>query len=116
MCGIVGVFSRGPLRADESAVIERLTDMMVRRGPDDVGYWSDGRHLAFGFRRLAILDVSQRGHQPMRSQDGRYVLNFNGEVYNFRELRLELEAAGDRSLFIANRTLLQSAITTACDG
>src|SRR5436190_7861455 len=110
MCGIVGVFSRGPLRADESAVIERLTDMMVRRGPDDVGYWSDGRHLAFGFRRLAILDVSQRGHQPMRSQDGRYVLNFNGEVYNFRELRLELEAAGDRFVSTSDTEVVLRAL------
>lgn len=67
---------------------------MFRRGPDDEGFWTDGERCALGFRRLSILDLSEAGHQPMISQDGRYALVFNGEVYNFRELRDELIAAG----------------------
>jgi asparagine synthase (glutamine-hydrolysing) len=66
---------------------------MQRRGPDDVGAWQDGR-CAFGFRRLSILDLFPTGHQPMLSQDGRYVLVFNGELYNFQEIRSELEQRG----------------------
>ncbi len=67
---------------------------MVRRGPDDEGEWTDHRRCALGFRRLSILDLSPSGHQPMTTPDGRYVLVFNGEIYNFRELRGELEARG----------------------
>jgi asparagine synthase (glutamine-hydrolysing) len=70
-----------------------MTGLMARRGPDDAGYWSDA-HCALGFRRLAILDLSPAGHQPMLTSDGRHVLVFNGEIYNFRELRGELESAG----------------------
>lgn len=66
---------------------------MRRRGPDDEGYWT-GDHLALGFRRLSILDLSAAGHQPMVTADGRAVLVFNGELYNFRALRRELERAG----------------------
>jgi asparagine synthase (glutamine-hydrolysing) len=66
------------------------------RGPDDSGAWADSEAgVAFGFRRLAIVDLTERGHQPMRSASGRFVMVFNGEVYNFGELRRELEAAGD---------------------
>jgi asparagine synthase (glutamine-hydrolysing) len=68
--------------------------MMSRRGPDEHGIWSDGSRCLFGFRRLAILDLTPAAHQPMLSHDGRYALVFNGEVYNFRELRLELESEG----------------------
>ncbi|GIU78026.1 MAG: asparagine synthetase B [Bryobacteraceae bacterium] len=68
---------------------------MVRRGPDDEGYWDDGRCF-LGFRRLAILDLTPAGHQPMVSGDGRSVIVFNGELYNFPELKRELEAEGVR--------------------
>ncbi len=71
-----------------------MTGLMERRGPDDEGHWTDEAHLALGFRRLAILDLSPAGHQPMVSPCGRYVIAFNGEVYNFRELRADLEARG----------------------
>lgn len=94
MCGICGVFScqkrDGPELLDP---VKALTQLMQRRGPDDEGFWSDN-HCAFGFRRLSILDLSPSGHQPMSTEDGRYTLVFNGEIYNFRELRDDLEARG----------------------
>jgi len=62
-----------------------LIALMARRGPDDEGCWSDGQYVALGVRRLAILDLSPTGHQPMLTQDGRYAIVYNGEVYNFRE-------------------------------
>jgi asparagine synthase (glutamine-hydrolysing) len=79
------------LKADAS----RMAAALVHRGPDDAGLWVDDEAgLALGFRRLAILDLSADGRQPMRSASGRYVIAFNGEVYNFRELRAELEPLG----------------------
>lgn len=67
--------------------------LMTRRGPDDEGLWADAS-CALGFRRLAILDLSSTGHQPMCSEDGRYVLVFNGEIYNYRELQAQLSSQG----------------------
>ena len=96
MCGIVGMLVRDGLTAEDRAEVAALTDLMVRRGPDDSGSWDDGRACALGFRRLAIIDLTAGGHQPMVSEDGEHVLVFNGEVYNFRQLRSELEAAGRR--------------------
>src|SRR5262249_14405315 len=85
MCGIAGLLtSRGlaPDALEESA--RRMIEPIMHRGPDDGGVWADGRAgIALGFRRLAILDLSPLGHQPMRSPSGRYVAVFNGEVYNF---------------------------------
>lgn len=72
-----------------------MTSTLVHRGPDDEGHWVDDRSgIALGFRRLAILDLTQEGAQPMRSADGRFVLVFNGEIYNYRALRDELVASG----------------------
>jgi asparagine synthase (glutamine-hydrolysing) len=72
-----------------------MTDRLVHRGPDDSGVWVDAEPgIALGFRRLAIVDLSPAGHQPMVSPDGRYVIVFNGEVYNFKELRKDLESRG----------------------
>jgi asparagine synthase (glutamine-hydrolysing) len=72
-----------------------MADQLVHRGPDDSGVWVDGEAgIALGFRRLAILDLSPAGHQPMTSSNGRYVIVFNGEVYNFAELRRDLESRG----------------------
>ena len=95
MCGILGqiTFSdRGCFTAEE--ISPRLIDLMARRGPDDEGVWSDGWHCAFAFRRLSILDLSDSARQPMLTHDGRFVLVYNGEVYNFRELRSELVHEG----------------------
>jgi asparagine synthase (glutamine-hydrolysing) len=96
MCGLTGFLLNGPI---EHALAERrletMTTTLRHRGPDDRGVWSDGR-VGLGFARLAIIDLSAAGHQPMGSIDGQVWLVFNGEIYNFRELRAELEAKGHR--------------------
>ena len=96
MCGIVGMLVRDGLGAGDVAEVAALTDLMVRRGPDDAGVWDDDAACALGFRRLSIIDLGAGGHQPMIGADGADVLVFNGELYNFRELRAELEARGRR--------------------
>ena len=99
MCGINGIFTADNVcdRAEFSSAVRAMTSLMVRRGPDDEGFWADpdGR-LYLGFRRLSILDPSPAGNQPMVSGDGRSTLVFNGEIYNFPELRQILEAVGVR--------------------
>lgn len=95
MCGLVGVIAFADTE-DLDSSIRPLVAMIARRGPDDEGMWTDGRRCALGFRRLAILDLSPSGHQPMTTEDARYTLVFNGEIYNFREIRAELEALGHR--------------------
>ena len=98
MCGLTGIFSSRLLPAEElERLTRRMTDTLVHRGPNDSGTWMDAASgLALGFRRLSILDLSESGHQPMTSARGRYIIIFNGEIYNYRELRRELERAGDR--------------------
>jgi asparagine synthase (glutamine-hydrolysing) len=92
MCGIVGLICG---RAGNPELIERMVDPLVHRGPDDGGTWIDrDAAVALGHRRLAILDLSPQGHQPMISSDGRWVISYNGEIYNHRALRGELERAG----------------------
>jgi asparagine synthase (glutamine-hydrolysing) len=85
---------RDALTPEDIAEVAALSELMKRRGPDDSGAWDDAESCALGFRRLSIIDLSQRGHQPMVTADGQDVLVFNGEVYNFRELRAELIAIG----------------------
>lgn len=94
MCGIAGIVS-GALTFEGSAsvVIHQMTDRMAARGPDAEGLWT-GAGIALGHRRLAILDLDARANQPMLSSDGRYAIVFNGEIYNFHELRRELETKG----------------------
>jgi asparagine synthase (glutamine-hydrolysing) len=94
MCGIAGIVEfRG--KAVEPSDISRLTNLLAHRGPDGTGIWfSAERNVAFGHRRLAIIDPGAGGYQPMLSADGRYVITYNGEIYNFLELRRELEAQG----------------------
>ncbi|MEZ5321575.1 MAG: asparagine synthase (glutamine-hydrolyzing) [Microthrixaceae bacterium] len=96
MCGIVGLLTATALNDDDLREVDRLGELMARRGPDDEGTWTDGRHFAAAFRRLSIIDLTQAGHQPMVSTDGRHVVTFNGEIYNFRELRRELTALDHR--------------------
>jgi asparagine synthase (glutamine-hydrolysing) len=92
MCGIAGLvhLDREPV---SPAVLQRMTDAVAHRGPDGEGQWIEG-HVGIGHRRLAIIDLSPAGHQPMVSPDHRYVLTYNGEIYNFHELKAELEAQG----------------------
>lgn len=87
MCGIVGSLFGG--NAIDAVRISRSAELLHTRGPDDAGVWAEG-DAALGHRRLSVLDLSQSGHQPMQSPDGRYVIVHNGEIYNFRELRAEL--------------------------
>src|SRR5688572_2523454 len=99
MCGIAGFIEpAGSRNAEECELIARcMASRLAHRGPDDQGSWADAEAgVALGHRRLAILDLTQEGHQPMHSQDGRYVLVFNGEIYNFQALRGELEQRGHR--------------------
>ena len=96
MCGIAGVWRQdGGNVADLRAVARSMTETMAHRGPNDSGVWisaSDG--IAFGHRRLSIVDLSPGGHQPMTSSDGRYTITYNGEIYNYRALRDRLVARG----------------------
>jgi len=97
VCGLTGFWGAPRAAAELESVARRMTDALARRGPDDSGvHTAERAGLALGHRRLSILDLSAEGHQPMRSADGRFVLAYNGEVYNFAELRRELEAAGER--------------------
>ena len=94
MCGFAGFFdwSARASAAEMEAIASRMAARLQHRGPDDAGAWADAdAGAAFGFRRLSIVDLSPQGHQPMRSPSGRYVIAFNGEIYNHRLLRAELE-------------------------
>ena len=95
MCGFVGFLGTTPFqdRGEQQALLKRMSDAIIHRGPDDAGGWSDGEHgIALGHRRLSIVDLSPAGHQPMASSGGRYVIVFNGEIYNHALMRKELEA------------------------
>jgi len=92
MCGITGYLGFKGNGSEQKDILKRMTSAMVHRGPDDSGTWIDENvGVAFGHCRLAILDLSPQGHQPMLSTDGRYVIVFNGEVYNYQQIREELE-------------------------
>jgi asparagine synthase (glutamine-hydrolysing) len=92
MCGIVGVIHLKGQPA-EAGVIQQVSDVLRHRGPDDAGVVVDG-HVGLGHRRLKIIDVSSAGHQPMSNKDETIWITFNGEIYNFLELRAELERSG----------------------
>ena len=103
MCGISGLVNfadnRGDNR-DRAGTILRMTNVQSHRGPDDFGVWErrfpDGLYIGLGSRRLAILDLSPGGHMPMSNEDGTVWITFNGEIYNFADLRRELESKGHR--------------------
>lgn len=92
MCGIVGLlyFNHQPV---SPVKLKNMTNSIVHRGPDGEGQWIEG-HVGLGHRRLAIVDLSPAGHQPMQSKDGRYILSYNGEIYNYLTIKAELEAKG----------------------
>jgi len=89
MCGIVGIKYSGNDLINQD-ILRRSTDKLVNRGPNDHGTWFEGE-VGLGHRRLSILDLSPAGHQPMLSKDGRYVIVYNGEIYNYRKIREEIE-------------------------
>jgi asparagine synthase (glutamine-hydrolysing) len=113
MCGFAGFLQSSPGRADElTAKVNAVADTLVNRGPDDSGAWVDVEHgLALGFRRLSIVDLSPEGHQPMLSETSRYVISFNGEIYNFMDLRKELETSGHRWRGHSDTEVLLAAVT-----
>ena len=97
MCGITGIYSakQGQNRQALARLATEITDTLSHRGPDSSGIWQDpDKPLALGHRRLAIIDLSENGHQPMESASGRYVITYNGEFYRFSEIKSELERMG----------------------
>ena len=100
MCGIAGLFGQKNKNSFEQ-LVESMILSLSHRGPDDSGVWKDNKNqIVFGHRRLSILDLTKAGHQPMTSYCGRYVITFNGEVYNHLDLRKELGSLGRRTRWI----------------
>src|SRR5580765_1313748 len=95
MCGLAGFVERSGGKApDMEALAGYMADALQHRGPDDKGVWADAEAgVALGHRRLSILDLSAAGHQPMFSASGRFVIVYNGEIYNCEQLRQELQSA-----------------------
>ena len=92
MCGLVGFLGGLADSEGNDQLLRRMADTLILRGPDDGGYWGDAeQRINLGHRRLAIVDLSPAGQQPMASVQGRYVMAFNGEIYNHLDLRRELE-------------------------
>lgn len=104
MCGITGFLTRkATLPGDIVFVATRMATAITHRGPDDAGAWADeGAGIAMGHRRLSIVDLSPAGHQPMASADGRWIMAFNGEIYNHQDLRAELEATGQSPAWLGH--------------
>jgi asparagine synthase (glutamine-hydrolysing) len=94
MCGIAGIFHCGTIKPVDPQRVERMCDVLAHRGPDGAGVWT-APGVGLGHRRLSIIDIAG-SPQPMHSADGRAAIVFNGEIYNFRELRRELEGLGSQ--------------------
>ena len=94
MCGVAGFVQRGGFPGAQGRLVaSKMADALAHRGPDDADVWLDGTAgVALAHRRLAVIDLSAAGHQPMRSRSGRYVISFNGEIYNHQELRHRVDA------------------------
>ncbi|MBD1920397.1 asparagine synthase (glutamine-hydrolyzing) [Microcoleus sp. FACHB-831] len=114
MCGITGFWdtSRQKSALEMQAIAQKMSDALLHRGPDDGGAWVDAvAGIALGHRRLAIVDLSPQGHQPMVSANGRYIIVFNGEIYNFLDLRRELERLGHRFRGSSDTEVMLAAFT-----
>ena len=98
MCGILGVFNLNKEKV-KKGLIESMSEKLSHRGPDDSGYFVKD-NIGLAHKRLAILDVSEKGNQPMSSKNNKWTIVFNGCIYNFKELRKELESKGH--IFISN--------------
>ncbi len=107
MCGISGVFHHQSGAPADPAALRRMADAMAHRGPDDAGFHTDGA-LGLAFRRLSIIDLGG-GHQPILSEDGRRAIIFNGEIYNYQEVKAELEAKGRRFLTKSDTEVILAA-------
>jgi asparagine synthase (glutamine-hydrolysing) len=92
MCGITGIVGNNLNSSVYQTAIQKMTDAIAHRGPNSQGLWND-EHCFFGHRRLSIIDLSEAGNQPFMSQDGRYILIYNGELYNYKDLKFELQRA-----------------------
>src|SRR5947199_1975307 len=119
MCGIAGAFSTRGEDPTLRASVKHLSHLMRRRGPDDDGLFADGQ-CALAARRLAVLDLSPAGHQPMVSHDGQVVLVYNGEVYNYRELtkqlRLTPRSTGDTEVVLQSISILGKEALSRLNG
>ena len=115
MCGIAGCweFSQERGRQDLAAIAGKMTGALAHRGPDGEGTWVDERAgIALGLQRLAIVDPTDTGQQPMVSPDGRYVFIVNGELYNFRELREDLAREGAEFTGSSDSEVMLQAVRT----
>src|SRR5580692_7516013 len=94
MCGIAGLLSVDP-REISLPLLKHMTDAIAHRGPDGEGFWTgEGGRIGLGSRRLAVIDTSERSKQPMHYAGGRYTIVYNGEIYNYRELKKGLISEG----------------------
>ncbi len=101
MCGIAGIISLNNISLNSDFLIEKMKNALLHRGPDGEGTWySSDRRVFLGHRRLSIIDLTNHAAQPMLSHDGRYVLTYNGEIYNYIELRKKCEKR--KSIFNSN--------------
>ena len=110
MCGIAGLYSekKHDLLLDR---IASMCDSQAHRGPDGYGYWVDNEApVALGHRRLSIIDLSEHGRQPMTSKSGRYTITYNGEIYNYRDLREQLKLLGHEFSGSSDTEVLAEAV------
>jgi asparagine synthase (glutamine-hydrolysing) len=109
MCGIAGFINHNGAPASPR-ILRDMMDIIAHRGPDGEGHWCE-ENVGIGHRRLAIIDLSPGGHQPMLSHDQRYVLSYNGEIYNYQELRAELETLGEEFHSQSDTEVFLAALT-----
>ena len=114
MCGIAGFITQSNSDSKRiNDIVTKMSDTLRHRGPDDKGIWVNGEHgIALGHRRLSIIDTSVAGHQPMLSHCGRYVIILNGEIYNFKTLRHELESKGFKFKGHSDTEIMLAAISS----
>ena len=109
MCGIAGIINKNGAPVDRG-LLQQMTELARHRGPDGVGYHLSA-NVGLGHRRLAIIDLSDGGHQPMHSGDGRLTITFNGEIYNYLEIREELQSRGHRFVSSSDTEVILAAYT-----
>jgi asparagine synthase (glutamine-hydrolysing) len=111
MCGFAGILRfQNDLKNIDISALSAMTDAVAHRGPDAAGVWNEG-FVGFGHRRLSILDLSEDGAQPMHSANGRFVMVYNGEIYNFEELRTELTAQGAQFRSVSDTEVMLEAFS-----